>query len=53
VNDRLLPNEFDLVVRKSRMRHRAIVAWRVGARVGVVFRLAKEISARTRNQTLH
>jgi len=48
-NDRLLPNEFDLVVRKSRMRHRAIVAWRIGARVGLVF----QISARTRNETLH
>jgi hypothetical protein len=38
LNDSLLPAEFDLFIRKTNERHRAVVAWRLGRRMGVAFR---------------
>ena len=38
LSDRLLPAEFDFFIRKTRERHRAVVAWRLGRRIGVAFR---------------
>jgi hypothetical protein len=34
----LLPNRFDLFIRKTNQRHRAVVTWNNGNRLGVAYR---------------
>jgi hypothetical protein len=34
----LLPDEFDLFIRKTNQRHRAAMTWRRGRKVGVAYR---------------
>jgi hypothetical protein len=34
----LLPDQFDLIIRKTNQRHRAVVTWSDGRRLGVTYR---------------
>jgi len=34
----LLPHQFDLIIRKTNQRHRAVVSWSKGRQVGIAYR---------------
>jgi hypothetical protein len=34
----LLPDQFDLIIRKTNQRHRAVVTWSSGRRLGIAYR---------------
>jgi len=34
----LLPDQFDLIIRKTNQRHRAVVTWNNGRQVGIAYR---------------